>query len=178
VARNSGNDNAARLALSAEVLRSAVAVGAPYADELDEVKALGGDEKILAALAPFAASGLPTAHALARELSAVLPQMLKIAGTPPPSANFLAKLEANANQLVRIRPVHAPPGNDVLAVLARLDVDSANADIPAALADLAKLPAKLRAAAAVWIGKAKAQQVALHAARALARATARTLRPQ
>ena len=75
-AKSSGNDTAARLALSAEVLRDAVAAGAPFADELAAVKQLGGDDKALAPLAPFAASGVPAAQALAQELHALLPAML------------------------------------------------------------------------------------------------------
>jgi len=176
--KSSGNDIAARLALGAEVLRSAVAVGAPYADELADVHALGGDDKALAPLDQFAASGAPTAQALTHELSALLPLMLKIAGAPVPSADFLARLEANASKLVRIRPLKAPQGDEPSAVLARLDADAANADIAAALTDLAKLPDKVRAPAEVWIAKAKARQAALAAATQYAKITARALRPQ
>ena len=54
--KNSGNDSAARLALSATVLRDAVLAGAPFADELAAVNSLGGGDKTLAPLAPFATS--------------------------------------------------------------------------------------------------------------------------
>ena len=174
---NSGNDNAARLAMSAAVLRDAVAVGAPYAAELAAVKALGGNDKALQPLEPFAKDGAPTAQTLAHELAALTPQMLKIAGTPPPSADFLAKLEANAARLVRVRPVNAPQGKDAATVLARLEVDCANDDIAAALADLAELPDNVRAPAEAWIAKAKARQAAVAAARQYAAATARALAP-
>jgi hypothetical protein len=178
ISKNSGTDNAARLALSAEVLRSAVAVGAPYADELAAVKPLGGDDKTLAPLAPFAASGIPDKKILANELTALKPQMLKIAGAPPPSAGFLERLQANADRLVRVRPMNAPQGDDPSALLARLDVDAANADIAGALDDLAKLPAKIRAPAKAWIEKAKARQAAIAAATEYAAVAARALRPQ
>jgi len=177
-AKGSGADSAARLALSAEVLRGAVAAGAPYADELAAVKLFGADDKALAPLAPFAASGIPDKKALAEELSALLPQMLKIAGTPPPSASFLERLQANADRLVRVRPLNAPPGDDPSALLARLDVDAANADIAAALNDLGKLPDKVRAPAAAWVEKARARQAAIEAARQYAATGARALRPQ
>jgi hypothetical protein len=178
IVSNDGSDNAARLALSAGVLRSAVVVGAPYADELAAVKQLGGDGAALTSLTAFAAAGAPTARALALELSALMPQIQKIAGAAPPSADFLAKLQANAERLVRIQPVKAPQGDDMSAVLARLEVDAANADIAAALADLAKLPGNVRAPAASWIEKAKARQSAIEAATQYAAATARALRPQ
>ena len=45
---------------------------------------------------------------------------------------------------------------------------AANADIAAALADLEKLPANVRAPASAWIEKAKARQAAIDAARRFA----------
>jgi hypothetical protein len=173
-----GNDNAARLALSAAVLRDAVLAGAPFADELAAVKQLGGDDKTLSPLAPFAATGLPAAQALAQELGALLPAMLKISDAQAAAGGFLDRLEANAGRLVRIRPVNAPPGDDASAVLARLESDAAKADIPAALTALGKLPDATRAPAPAWIAKAQARQAALAAARQYAVDTARALGPK
>jgi hypothetical protein len=173
-----GNDNAARLALSAAVLRDAVLAGAPFADELAAVKQLGGDDKTLSPLAPFAATGLPAAQALAQELGALLPAMLKISDAQAAAGGFLDRLEANAGRLVRIRPVNAPPGDDASAVLARLESDAAKADIPAALTALGKLPDATRAPAPAWIAKAQARQAALAAARQYAADTARALGPK
>jgi hypothetical protein len=175
---SSGNDNAARLALSAAVLRDAVLAGAPFAGELAAVKQLGGDDKTLAPLAPFAATGLPAAHALAQELGALLPAMLKISDAQAPAGGFLDRLEANAGRLVRIRPVNAPPGDDASAVLARLESDAAKADIPAALTALGKLSEATRAPALAWIAKAQARQAALSSAREYAAGTARALGPK
>ncbi len=178
ISKNSGTDNAARLALSAEVLRSAVAIGAPYADELAAIKLLGGDDKALTPLTLFAASGIPDKKLLANELTTLMPQMLKIAGAPPPSANFLERLQANADRLVHVRPVNAPQGNEPSAALARLEVDAANADIAGALNDLAKLSDKISAPAKAWIEKAKARQAAIAAANQYAASAVRALRPQ
>jgi len=175
---SSANDHAARLALSAEVLRDAVAVGAPYADELAAVKQLGGDDKALAPLAPFAASGVPSAQALAQQLHALLPAMIKIAGAKAPPGGFLERLEANAGKLVRIRPLNAPAGNEPSAVLARLEIDTVKADIPAALSDLSKLDGATRAPAQAWIATAEARSAALAAARKYAAVTAGALAPK
>ena len=175
---SSGNDNAARLAFSAGVLRDAVLVGEPFADELATVKQLGGDDKTLAPLAPFAATGLPAAQALAQELGALLPAMLKISDAQTAAGGFFDRLEANAGRLVRIRPVNAPPGDDASAVLARLESDAAKADIPAALTALGKLPDATRAPALAWIAKAQARQAAFAAARQYAADTARALGPK
>ena len=85
-AKNSGYDAAARLALTTAALRDAVLIGAPFTDELAAVKQLGGDDKTLAPLAPFAASGMPTAQALAHDLNALLPAMIKKTDAAPPPA--------------------------------------------------------------------------------------------
>ena len=174
-AKGSGSDRAARLALSAAVLRDAAAAGAPFADELAAVKQLGGGDTALAPLAPFAATGVPTAQTLAQELRALLPAMVKISGASAPQGGFLERLQANAGKLVRVRPVDAPKGDDASAVLARLEIDASKADIAAALADLGKLDGATRAPAQAWIEKAQARQAALDAARKYAAETARAL---
>jgi len=176
--KTGNNDNAARLALSAAALRDAVASGMPFNVELDEAKSLGANDKILAPLAPFAPSGIPSAAALGHELHELIPAMQKVSGAQPPESGFLERLEANAANLVRIRPVGAPVGDDVSAVLARIEIESAKADIAGALADLGKLSSAVRVQAQDWIAKAQARQAALAAARQFAAETARALGKQ
>jgi hypothetical protein len=171
-------DTAARLVLSASSLRDAVLGGAPYAAALAQAKSLGADGKILAPLEPFAASGVPTPTALAQELRALLPGMIKTSGAQAPAGGFLERLQANAGQLVHIRPVDAPPGDDASAVLARVEVATAHADIGAALGELGKLPEAVRAPAQAWIKKAEARQAALAAARMFAAQSALALGKQ
>src|SRR6476661_9865560 len=175
IARTASIDTAARLALSAAALRAAVESGAPYADALAQTKLLGADAAALAPLQAFAASGVPGDRALARELSGLMPALVKAAGAGAAPAGFLERLQANAGQLVRVRPVDAPAGDDPAAVLARLEVEAANADIDGALADLGKLPEPARKPAQAWIAKAKSRQAALAAARDFAAAAARAL---
>jgi hypothetical protein len=178
IAKASSADIAARLALSAAALRDAVASGAPFAAELAQAKSLGADEKVLTSLAKFAVTGVPMAQALAQELRAMLPAMLKISGAQAPEAGFLERLQANAGKLVQIRPVNVPPGDDPSAVQARLEIDAARADIAAALGDLGKLADAARAPAQAWIERAKARQAALTASRQFAADTARALVPR
>jgi hypothetical protein len=177
IAKASSADVAARLALSATSLRDAVTSGAPFSAELTQAKVLGADDKILAPLAPFAATGVPAAPALGHELNALLPTMIKNADAAP-QGGFLDRLQANAGRLVRIRPVSAPPGDEPSAVLARLEIDAAKADIAAALADLGRLDEATRAPAQGWIEKAQARQAALEAAHKFAADTARALGPK
>ena len=163
--RSATGDKAARLALTAAALRDAVVRGAPFAAELGEARSLGADEKQLAPLAPFAANGVPAAATLAQELRALIPALVKASGAQAPSGGFLDRLQANASKLVRIRPVDAPVGDDTSAVLARIEVETAHADIDGALADLGKLDATTRAIARDWIAKAQSRQTAIAAAR-------------
>ncbi|MGB6351645.1 MAG: hypothetical protein WBG10_16630 [Pseudolabrys sp.] len=168
-------DKVARLALSAAALRDAVVGGAVFTSELDEVKSLGADEKTVATLAPFAATGVPSPAALAQELRALIPAIVKASGAQAPAGGFLERLEANAGKLVRIRPVDAPAGDDTSAALARVENEAAHAAIDDALTDLGKLDAAARAPAQGWIDKTRARQNALTAARQLASRTAHAL---
>jgi hypothetical protein len=168
-------DTAVRLALSASALRDAVLRGQPFAQELAQAKMLGADDKTLAPLAQFASAGVPSNKALAKELSALMPAMVKAGGAPKPAGGFIEKLQANAERLVRVRPVDAPPGDDPSAVLARIESEIAKADIAGVLADVGKLPEPARQVAADWVTRASARQQAIAAARQFAAVTARAL---
>jgi hypothetical protein len=168
-------DRPARLAVVAAALRDAVTRGAPFSAELNEAKSLGADEKLLREFAPFAASGMPTQASMVRELSALLPSIEKASGAQAPAGGFLERLQANAEKLVRIRPVNAPPGSEANAVLARLEIDVAHADLNGALADLGKLDATMRAPVQDWIERVRVRQAALVAVDQLAAATTRAL---
>jgi len=175
IAKTSSGDSAARQALSAAALRDAVVSGAPFAAELAQAKSLGAIGKEISVLEPFAANGIPTPAALAQELHNLLPAMVNLAGAQAPQGGFLERLQANAGKLVRIRPVDAPPSDDPLAVLSRIENDVAKSDVAAALADLGKLPNPIRAPAQDWISKAQAREGALKAARQYAAAAARAI---
>jgi hypothetical protein len=101
--------------------------------------------------------------------------MIKAGGAPKPSGSFIERLQANAEKLVRIRPLDAPAGNDPATVLARIEIASAHADIAAALTDLSKLSEAQRAPAQAWIVNAQQRQAALAAASQFAAGTARAL---
>jgi hypothetical protein len=168
VANESGADKAARFALACLALQDSVTRGAPYAAELAAVKTLGADDKALAALAAFAASGLPSDATMAGELRILRPKLAAAAGaaTHRPDG-FVARIEASAARLVRIRRVGEPSGNEPSAVLARLDAALARDNIDAAAAELGKLPNDARAAAAPWLKTFSERQAALAASRKL-----------
>jgi hypothetical protein len=168
IASTAGADKAGRLAFVAVAMRSVVERGDPFAAELAAVKPLVADPKTLAALEPFAVTGLPRSAALARELSQLTAPMLNAAGAPPREGGFIDRLQANAERLVRIRPINEAPGDDAATVITRADVKAAHGDLAGAAAEIASLPAAVRAPAQAWIGKVEARNAALAAARSLA----------
>jgi hypothetical protein len=175
IAKTAAANKAVRLVLSATALRDAVESGAPYQAELAQIKALGADNKALAPLDPFAGGGLPAKTALAQQLTALIPAMMKAAGNAAAAGGLLERLQANASKLVRIQPVDAPSGDDPSAVLARIEVAAAHVDIDGALADIGKLPEAARQQAADWVTRAMARQKALAAARQFAADAVRAL---
>jgi hypothetical protein len=162
------DDRAARLTIVAEALRATVERGAPYQAELAAAKSLGADQSATAPLEAFAATGVPSARALAHDLASLTPALQQAAEPAADNSSFLGRLESNAQHLVRITPVDAPPGDDPASVVTRLDVDAAHADIAAALADIAKLPDAAKPLAAPWVEKAQARDAAIAASRKLA----------
>lgn len=168
-AATSVDDARSRFAISALSLRNAVESGAPFGTELTTVRALGGDAKSIAALEPFAQSGVPTAASLGRELSAAMPSIWKAArANEPGEGSFLERLQTNAERIVRIRPAGESIGDDAPSVKSRIELRAGNADIRGALTELAKLPPDARAPALDWIKKAEARNAAIAAAQSLA----------
>ena len=168
LASSGANDRAARLTIAAEALRAAMERGAPYQAELNAVLALGVDQKATAALEPFAASGVPSAAALARDLEALVPALQDESEPRSGDTNFVERLKSNAQKLVRITPLNAPAGNDPQAVLDRIRLDAAHADIGAARADINALPDAAKPLAAAWSKKVTAREAALAASRQIA----------
>ncbi len=157
-------DRAVRLAVVASGLRSAVDRGLPFAAEIKIAKALAPDPQALAPLEPFAASGAPTAEALGRELAALAPGLAPTGDSPAGDGGYLERLQSHAERLVRIRPVNEAAGDDVAAVVARIEAKAKQADIAGAITELRKLPEPVRARAAAWLNKAEARQAAVAAA--------------
>jgi hypothetical protein len=157
-------DRAVRLALAATALNNAVERGDAFAAELATAKALGADPKLVAALEPFARSGVPSAAALARQFSELAPS-LQASGA---REGVLARLQVNAEKLVRIRRVDEPAGSDAGAIVARAEAKVSRSDIAGAVSELAQLPPDARAPAETWIKSAQGRLAAIDASRRLA----------
>ncbi len=160
-----GNTRQAVLAIA---LNAAVERGAPYARELAAIDPSVASAAAIAALKPFADTGVPSAAALARELAPLLPAARAAAEAPPPAGGFFARLQSNAERLIRVRPIGQVPGDEPGEVLARLDAKATQGDIAGALAESGKLSAAVRAPLDPWIKRAELRAAALAAAATLA----------
>ena len=168
-AKASDNAEAERriqVAIAAVELRGAVERGLPYANELAAAKRIAGDADALAALAPFAATGIPSNAALARELAALAPAILHADGPEP--ANALERLQARMAKLVHIRPRGEVEGDEPPHIVARAEAKTARGDLAGAVAEIEKLPAVMRAPAQAWLEAARRREQALAASRTLA----------
>lgn len=161
-------DPAVRFAVASAALREAVDRGAPFAPLLATTKPFVKDAKQIAPLEAFAAIGVPSAATLSRQLTEIAPALYQAAGAPPRDNGLFERLTANAERLVRVRPVHDVPGTDPAAVIMRIEVRAAHSDVAGALAELAKLPDNVRAPAQDWIKRAEARTAAIQSANRIA----------
>jgi hypothetical protein len=152
-------DASGRFAVAVIALKSEVDAGQPFASELALVKSLGDDRSTLAPLEPYAASGVPSAAMLTREVLALMPALR--AAVEPSQRGFLTRLQANAEKLVRIRPQEAKEGKEVSAILDRIEIKATSADINGVIAELEDLPSAVRTPADAWIEKARARSAAM-----------------
>ena len=111
--RLSADDAKGRFAIAAIALRDAVDSGLPFTAELAAAKSLSGDAAAFAPLEPLAATGVPSATALGRELAGLMPAIWKIARKDEvQEGTFLQRLQANASKIIRIRPAGDVVGDD------------------------------------------------------------------
>jgi hypothetical protein len=163
-------DRTIRVATVALALRSAVERNGPFTAELAAARSLGLDESALAALAPFAATGLPTRTELFRSLSMLVPELRRLAVPSAQDVGYLERLQASAVKMLNIRPVRDEPGDDPATVMSRIEFKMPQQDIEATVAELDKLPAPARELAQGWRMQALARQEALESARLIATA--------
>ena len=169
------DNRAVRVAVLALALKTAVDRGVPYAAELAGLQPMAPDRKALEPLTPFAAAGLPGAASLSAELSALTAKMNVIGRDQ--GADFLTRLQANAERLVRVRPIGAAAGNDPAAIIARVEFKAAHDDLAGALVELGKLPADMQRQAEPWVKKVEARNAASAAAQRVATAALAALGP-
>jgi len=163
-------DKTIRVATVALALRSAAERNSPFTAELAAARSLGLDERALASLAPFAATGLPTRNELFHSLSTLVPELRRLSVPSAQDLGYLERLQASAVKMLNIRPVRDEPGDDPATVMSRIEFKMPQQDIEAMVAELDKLPVPARELAQGWRTKALARQEALESARLIATA--------
>jgi hypothetical protein len=152
-------------------LRSTVERNSPFPAELAAARSLGVDEKALAALAPFAATGLPTRSELFHDLSTLLPELRRLSVSPGKDQGYLDRLRASAVKMLNIRPVQNQSGDDPATVISRIEFKMAQQEIATVVVELDKLPAPATEIARPWRTKVLARQTALEAVQRIATAS-------
>jgi hypothetical protein len=157
-----------RRVVVASLLDVSVRQGDPFEAALAAAKSLSADPDALKPLDGFAATGVPSAASLSRELLTLVPKL-----SPPAQENvatgagIVDRLQAGAARLVRIERTDAV-GNDRSAVVARITAAALRNDSNEARRELNILAAADRAAAQAWIDKSVARDAALAASRQFA----------
>jgi hypothetical protein len=159
------DDAPLRRVVVASLLELSVRQGEPFVATLNAAKALAPDAAALKPLESFAASGVPTAAILSRELLLLVPKLsppLLVSDKDNDAADqgLVDRLKAGAAKLIRIERTDAV-GNDRGAIVARVTAAALRNDSNEARRELKALPPADRAAAQSWIDKADARDAAL-----------------
>ena len=159
------DDMPLRRIVAAALLDVLVRIGDPYPAALAAAKSLAADAAALKPLDGFAASGVPSAASLSRDLVTLVPKLL-----PPAQENVTAatgivdRLQAGAAKLVRIERTDTV-GDSRGAIVARITAAGVRNDFNEARRELKTLAPADRAAAQGWLDKADARDAALAASR-------------
>lgn len=164
------DDAPLRRLVAATLLDLSVNRGEPYAAALDAARAGASDANGLKALETFAASGVPSAASLSRDLIALLPQLSPAAGTSGSPPGLLDRLQAGAEGLIKIQRPDGVPGSDRAAIVSRVAAAAQRNEVATAKRELEALSPAERAPAQLWIQKVEARDTALAASRQLASA--------
>lgn len=163
------DDRPLRRVVAASLLDATLRQSEPYAAQLGAAKPLADDAKALQPLEAFAASGLPTAAALSRELLAVLPKLTATPDAAPTTGTgFVDRLQAGAARLVRIQRTDAVTGDDRNAIVSRTTAAALRNDVALARREVGALQPADRGAVQAWIDKVDARAAALAASRQFA----------
>src|SRR6266446_3074185 len=157
-----------RRVVAASVLDVSVRQGEPYVAALAAAKSLAENADALKPLDDFAATGVPNAASLSRELLTLVPKLSPAPENAAASGSGIVdRLQAGAAKLVRIERTDGV-GNDRGAVVARVTAAALRNDFSEARRELKTLAPADRAAAQAWLDKADARDTTLAASRQFA----------
>jgi len=161
------DDVALRRVVAAALLDVAVQLGHPFPVLLTTAKSLSSNADALRPLDAFAATGVPNAASLSRELLTLVPKLSPPAENATSGSGIVDRLQAGASKLVRIERTDAT-GNDRDAIVARVTAAALRNDLADLRRELNTLSAADRAPAQAWLDRADARDAALAASRQFA----------
>jgi len=149
------------LLLAGLQLRDAVRFDAPFAKEHATIARLAGDDPeftaALAAIAPFAAAGVPGVESLRESFPDMAAAVVAAQRAAEVGEGWLSGAVKRVSNLVSFRPVGSVDGDGPGAAAARAEVHLDGGDLAAAVAELEGLSGDAAAAAADWIAQAKSR---------------------
>jgi len=137
-------------AVAVTALKTAIDRGGPFLAELDALKSIADDDPAVTGLAGDAAHGVSPRADLVREFPSVADAMLEATQHSDPNQGILARLMDSASSAIRIRPVGSVEGDDLEAVIARIEDKLTNGDLKGASLEWQALPEPAKTAGAAF----------------------------
>lgn len=162
------DDKPLRRIVAVTLLDRLVRQGDSYAAALAAATPLVTQPDTLKPLEHFAASGVPSANTLSKELLTQIAATAPVTPKPVDGAGILDRLQAGAERLVRIRRTDAPAGEGRNYIVNRAAAAARRDDIATARRELMTLTNIDRAPFQSWIALVDARDAALAASRQLA----------
>jgi hypothetical protein len=169
------DDTSLRRVVASMLLDRAVRSGEAYAPLLTLTQPLAKESDELKALETFAATGIPSASVLCRELIALMPKLIPGYDPLDSTASITERLKAGAIRLNRFQTSESGGSRDRNLVLARMAEAAHRNDLAEAERELSSLEPSERGAAQAWLGRANARDAALAASQKFAAAALATL---
>ncbi|WP_429931289.1 COG4223 family protein [Agrobacterium vitis] len=127
-------------AIAASALKTAADRGGPFLAELRTLGSIAPEDTAIAALEPYATTGVTSRAELQRQFGPVADKILSTINAPAESANIGERLWASAMSVVKVRPVGNVEGDSASAIVARIEDKIRNGDLKGAAAEWDSLP--------------------------------------
>jgi len=127
-------------AIAASALKTAADRGGPFLAELRTLGSIVPEDTAVAALEPYATTGVTSRTELLRQFGPVADKILSTINAPAESANIGERLWASALSVVKVRPVGNVEGDSASAIVARIEDKIRNGDLKGAAAEWESLP--------------------------------------
>lgn len=116
-------------AIAASALKTAADRGGPFLAELRTLGSIAPEDTAIAALEPYATTGVTSRIELQRQFGPVADKILSTINAPAESANIGERLWASAMSVVKVRPVGNVEGDSASAIVARIEDKIRNGDL-------------------------------------------------